>query len=248
MVISFSNQKGGVGKTTTTLAVASILASHGKKVLVIDLDPQCNLTKIVCGSQEFTADETVYNTMINRGELPIYSSDSISGLDLVPSYCDMSDAGGLPVALRDQLMKVRKEYDFVFIDCPPALGYLTRSSYVSSDMILVIVNPGGWELDGVNAVNGAIDDLKTFNDDIKVKIIKNRFNYKSNDKRTKVAVRLTDNALEQNPYYKSILCETFIPDSTKVTEAQIYGKDIFSYDKGDHAAKAFVRLTNEVFE
>ena len=159
MVIAIATQKGGTGKTTTSISLASGLARlHDKKVLLIDIDSQANSSKVVLPNyQGFSRHDTIFTTLLERNPLPIHQS-SIPNLDIVPSHILLSNTDvELTTAkdhrearLKSQLDPIRDRYDTILIDCPPALGWLTINAFTASDAVLVVVEPGYFELDAVN--------------------------------------------------------------------------------------------------
>ena len=150
MIISIASQKGGTGKTSTTISLASGLAHKGKKVLLIDIDSQANSSKVLLQDyQKVDKGQTIYATIIERRALPVHQT-RIKNLSIIPSHILLSNTDiELTIAkdhrearLKSELDKIKDQYDFVFIDNPPALGWLTLNSFTASDKILVVVSPG----------------------------------------------------------------------------------------------------------
>ncbi len=246
-VISFSNAKGGVGKSTFTAALSSIKASHGKKVLAIDLDGQCNLTKLFLSDAPESKEDTVYRTVIKGEELPVFSADQVDNLDIVPAHKILSEVSeNAWMVLKGRIDQIKDRYDFIFIDCPPALDYRTKSAYGSSDLVVVVMPPGGWELDGLSDVSLLINSIKEHNPALNMLIGRNRYDTDITKKTTRIAVRMTDNALHDNEYYRDHILTNFIPEDTRAGEAQLRGMDVFSFDRTCKASKAFVRLAEEL--
>jgi chromosome partitioning protein len=150
MVISIGSQKGGVGKTTTSLALAAGLAQKGKKVLLIDVDYQANSSKVLLPEyQKLDIQDTVYATVLERKPLPVHKT-GIENLEIVPSHILLSNADLTFITaldnraqrLKTQLEKVRDRWDYVLIDCPPSIGWLTLNAFTASDKIIIVVSPG----------------------------------------------------------------------------------------------------------
>ena len=179
MILSIANQKGGVGKTTTTLTLASILARKGKRVLVIDSDPQANLSLILASGRQYTEPEheTYYATIIHEEPLKIYKT-YLKNLHIVPSSILLSSAdkelalkdGFREIRLRNAIEDLGQTYDHIFIDCPPALGWLTINAFSASDKVLITCSPGKFELTGLKQLDKTIDmiRMKKYNSDLEV--------------------------------------------------------------------------------
>src|SRR2546430_11161087 len=158
MIISIASQKGGTGKTTTSISLAAGLARKGKKVLLIDIDSQANSSKVLLPHyQTITKDQTIFKTILERQPLPIHKT-AIPTLDIVPSHILLSNTDVELTTAKDhrearlkmQLDLIKDHYDYVFIDNPPALGWLTINSFTASDKVLVVVSTGYFELDSLD--------------------------------------------------------------------------------------------------
>src|SRR6185436_10125808 len=150
---AIATQKGGVGKTTTSISLAAGLARQGKKVLIVDVDFQANSSKVlVADYQRLTVDQTIYNTIIHRKPLPIHAT-TVPNLDIVPSHILLSNTDiELTTAIDHREARLKREldvlkdtYDFVFIDCPPAIYWLTINAFTAADQALIVVSPGYFE-------------------------------------------------------------------------------------------------------
>jgi len=155
MIVSIASQKGGTGKTTTSISLAAGLAKKGKKVLLIDIDSQANSSKVLLPDyQTITKDQTIFKTILERQPLPIHKT-AIPTLDIVPSHILLSNTDVELTTAKDhrearlkrQLDQIKHTYDFVFIDCPPALSWLTLNAFTASETVIVVVSPGYFELD-----------------------------------------------------------------------------------------------------
>jgi chromosome partitioning protein len=169
MVIAVATQKGGTGKTTTSISLSAGLARlYNKRVLLIDIDSQANSSKVLLPNyQSLSRQDTICATMLERNPLPIHSS-SIPNLDIVPSHILLSNTDvELTTAkdhrearLKKQLDTIKDQYDCIFIDCPPALGWLTINAFTAADKVLVVVEPGYFELDSINQLNKTLDEVR----------------------------------------------------------------------------------------
>src|SRR5258708_26185461 len=157
MIISIATQKGGAGKTTTSIALAAGLARKGKKVLLVDIDQQANSSKVLLRHYPtIPKEQSVHATIIEQKPLPIHKTDG-PNLDIVPGHILLSNTDvELTIAkdrredrLKRELDKVKDNYDYVFIDCPPNLGWLTINALTASDQVIIIVAPGYFELDSI---------------------------------------------------------------------------------------------------
>ncbi len=245
-IISVVNQKGGVGKTTTTLNLAAFLADAGKFVLLVDLDPQANATSGV-GIDYKALSAGVYEGLIGSHCVrQLIHPTEHAGLKILPSTQALAGASVELVNaqerehfLRKALLEVRNDYDYIFIDNPPSLGMLTLNGLVASDSVLIPVQAEYFALEGLsqllNTVNLVRDSLKP-SLDIMGAIIT------MYDGRT----RLSKEVLEElYRYFPDKIFRSVIPRSVRLAEAPSFGKTILSYDPASKAAKAYERLTKE---
>jgi chromosome partitioning protein len=175
MVISIASQKGGTGKTSTTISLAAGLAHKGKKVLLVDIDSQANSSKVLLREyQKITKEQTIYTTIIERKALPVHPT-FVRNLSVVPSHILLSNTDiELTTAkdhrearLKSELDKIKAHYDYIFIDNPPALGWLTLNSFTASDQVLIVVSPGYFELDSLVQLGKTLEEVREyFNHDL----------------------------------------------------------------------------------
>ena len=249
-VISVINQKGGVGKTTTAINLATALAKKGKKILIIDLDPQGNATTGL-GKSNNDEEKSVYNILIGKisAENAIQES-SVKGLDLIGSNVNLS---GLEVetandANRAFLLKeiLKKEnnslfnnYENIFIDCPPSLNLLTVMSLVSADELLIPLQTEFFALEGITQLVKTIDRIKAnLNPKLSIRgILLTMF-----DKRNKLSSQV-DN--EARKYFKDKVYKTVIPRNVRLSEAPSHGVPCLIYDKGCPGSKSYISLAEE---
>lgn len=249
MIISIGSQKGGVGKTTTSLALAAGLAHKGKKVLLIDVDYQANSSKVLLPDyQRLDVQDTAYATILERKPLTVHKT-AIPSLEIVPSHILLSNADLTLITALDnraqrlkiQLEKVRGMWDYILIDCPPSIGWLTLNAFTASDKIIVVVSPGYFELDSIVQIDKTIMKVKEeFNPSLE--LLGMLFNLSDNTNATTASLQL----LRQT--YPNKVFRTIIPRNTDLKEAQLSKKDIFTFNSRANAAIAYQKLISELFE
>jgi len=248
MIISIGSQKGGVGKTTTSLALAAGLSQAGKKVLLIDIDYQANASKALLPDyQKLDMMNTVCATVLERKPLTLHKT-GIPNLDIVPSHILLSNADLTLITaldnrayrLKTQLDRVKSEWDYIFIDCPPSVGWLTLNAFTASDKIIVVVSPGYFELDSIVQINKTIEKVKEeFNPSLD--LFGMLFNLSENTNATVASLQL----LRQT--YPNKVFRTIIPRNTDIKEAQLSKQDIFTFNNKANAAIAYKKLIQEIF-
>ena len=248
MVISVASQKGGTGKTTTSISLAAGLARRGNHVLLIDIDSQANSSKVLLPDyQRITRDETIYTTIIDRRPLPARPS-SVVQLDIVPSHILLSNTDiELTTAkdhrearLKNELDKMKRTYDYVFIDCPPTLSWLTLNAFTASDKVLVVVSPGYFELDSIVQLNRTIEEVREFFNPI-LGLLGYLFTMGDSTVNTKSSLQV----LRQT--YTDRVLRTIIPHNTDIRDAHFSKQDIFTYNPHSTSVEAYKRLIEELF-
>ncbi|MBU3829792.1 MAG: AAA family ATPase [Candidatus Limosilactobacillus merdavium] len=246
-VIALANQKGGVGKTTTSVNLGACLADDGKKVLLIDLDPQGNATSGL-GIDKKDIEESVYDVLINDVDLKdVILKSSHKGLDIVPTTIALSGAEveltnlmARETRLKDAFGDVKDEYDYILIDCPPSLGLLTINAFTACDSILIPVQSEYYALEGLSQLLNTIKLVrKHFNSDLKIEgVLLTMY-----DKRTNLGQQVN---AEVKKYFGDQVYDTIIPRNVRLSEAPSHGQAIVDYDKRSTGAKVYQQLAKEV--
>src|SRR3712207_2964547 len=170
MIVSIASQKGGTGKTSTSISLAAGLARKGKKVLLIDIDSQANSSKVLLRDYpKIPKEQTIYFTILQRQPLAIHPTQ-VQNLSIVPSHILVSNTDiELTTAkdhrearLKQELDKIKANYDYIFIDNPPALGWLTLNAFTASDKVLVVVSPGYFELDSLVQLSKTLEEVREY--------------------------------------------------------------------------------------
>ena len=244
-IISVANQKGGVGKTTTAVSLSASLAKKGKKVLLIDADPQGNATSAVGVDKE--CETSIYDVLVNEVEVDKVMQDtSIKNLKVCPSNINLAGAEVELVSmvsreqrLKEQLEKIKDDFDYIIIDCPPSLGLITLNAFTSSDSVLIPVQCEYFALEGLGQLINTINLVKKhLNKSLAIEgAVLTMY-----DIRTNLANQVVK---EVKKYFENKVYKTVIPRNVKLSEAPSYGMPIVTYDPRSKGAKAYEKLTKE---
>jgi chromosome partitioning protein len=242
-VLSVVNHKGGVGKTTTTLNLGKALSILGKRVLIIDMDPQANLSQSV-GIEE--PEISVYDALSKKIDLPVIPI--ADNLDLSPADLDLSKAEkelltdvNSHFKLRNLIVKVAPDYDYILVDCPPSLGILTINALISSDEVIITLQAENLAVKGIKAIQDLIDSVKE-NLNPKLKICGVLI---TQIDRTVLKRTISDLIKDT---FKEKVFQTSIRSLIAFSEASLAGQDIFTYNPKSHGAEDYMSLAEEVLK
>ncbi len=246
-IIAIANQKGGVGKTTTSINLSASLAAKGKKVLVIDMDPQGNTTSGF-GVDKNDLDETIYELIL--GECAIQDciiKDVIQNVSILPSNVNLAAAeieligvDKKEYILKNEVDYIRDQYDYIMIDCPPSLSMLTINAMTTADTVLVPIQCEYYALEGLSQLIHTINLVKErLNPDLDMEGVV----FTMYDSRTNLSTQVVEN-VKQN--LKQRVYDTVIPRNIRLAEAPSYGMPIQMYDPKSAGAEAYMALADEV--
>ncbi len=246
-IIAVANQKGGVGKTTTTTSVGAALAEMGKRVLVIDLDPQGNATTGL-GVDARKFDQSVYDVLLN--DVPIVDIVEPTGfanlfvapatLDLAGVEQELTSVISRELRLKKALESVDGDFDFIFIDCPPSLGLITINAFAAATEIMVPVQTEFYALEGLTQLRRIVELVqKNLNSALHISLVV----LTMYDSRNTLSV---DVAAEVRRHFPTELCKTVIPRTVRLAEAPSFGQPITVYDPSSKGAKAYRALAEEM--
>ena len=248
-IIAIANQKGGVGKTTTAINLSACLAEKGKKVLAIDMDPQGNMTSGL-GVDKDSVEKTVYDLIIGEAQIEeIICKEVLENLDVLPTNIDLSAAEieligieNKEYIIKNEVEKVKENYDFIIIDCPPSLSMLTINAMTTADSVLVPIQCEYYALEGVSQLIHTIELVKErLNSNLEIEGVV----FTMYDARTNLSLQVVENVkdnLNQNIY------KTIIPRNIRLAEAPSYGMPINQYDPKSSGAESYRLLADEVIE
>ena len=244
-VISIANQKGGVGKTTTTISVASYLAKFGHKVLLVDLDPQGNSTSGLAINKQ-ALKSSIYNVLVDKTPTAeVIVKTKIKNLDITPAKSELAatevEVSSAPA--REKILKLalqQLQYDVIIIDCPPSLGLLTINAFVASDSVIIPVQSEYYALEGLSEL---LDTIKRVRVGLNPKLGILGIVVTMHNRRTSLGEQVLQ---ELKKHFPSKIFDTIIPRNIRLAEAPSHGKPIFEYDRFSKGAQAYKKLTKEI--
>lgn len=244
-IVAIANQKGGVGKTTTSVNLSSSLAKKGKKVLLIDTDPQGNATSGLGVSKEL--EYSVYDVIVNETEMEkVIQKTKTKNLHICPSTINLAGAEVELVSmmsrehrLKEKLDLVKEYYDYIIIDCPPSLGLITLNTFTAADSVLIPIQCEFYALEGLGQLMNTINLVKKhLNKELRIEgALLTMY-----DMRTNLSNQVVK---EVSKYFGNNVYKTVIPRNVKLSEAPSYGMSITEYDSKSKGAKSYEKLAKE---
>ncbi|MNH81906.1 Sporulation initiation inhibitor protein Soj [compost metagenome] len=246
-IIAIANQKGGVGKTTTSVNLGAGLATLGKKVLLVDIDPQGNTTSGI-GINKADVANCIYDVLINEVHpKEAITPTQIEGLDMIPATIQLAGAEielvptiSREVRLKKSLQQVKSLYDYIIIDCPPSLGILTINSLTAADSVLIPIQCEYYALEGLSQLLNTVRLVqKHLNTSLQIEgVLLTMF-----DARTNLGIQVIE---EVKKYFQQKVYKTVIPRNVRLSEAPSHGQSIITYDPRSKGAEVYLELAKEV--
>ncbi|MDM5157588.1 sporulation initiation inhibitor protein Soj [Bacillus sp. DX1.1] len=246
-IIAIANQKGGVGKTTTSVNLGAGLAQVGKKVLLVDIDAQGNATTGV-GIEKSELNQCIYNVLVEDAEVQaIIQKTATENLDVLPATIQLAGAEielvptiSREVRLQRALQPIRNEYDYIIIDCPPSLGLLTINALTAADSVIIPVQCEYYALEGLSQLLNTVRLVqKHLNKNLAIQGVL----LTMLDARTNLGIQVID---EVKKYFRDKVYRSIIPRNVRLSEAPSHGKPIMQYDAKSRGAEVYIDLAEEV--
>lgn len=247
-VISITNQKGGVGKTTTSINLAASLVKRGERILLIDMDPQGNAT-VGCGVDPNDIESTIYDVLLGEANADDAIIKSKCGVDVMTANGDLAGAQvellneiGRELRLQKALTPKQDSYDYIFIDCPPALNVLTINALVASDSVLIPMQCEYFALEGLSALIATVRKIReTLNPKLSIEgLLRTMF-----DKRNSLSGEVSR---QLESHFGDKVYDTVVPRNVRLAEAPSYGEPAIEYAPTSKGARAYLRLADEILK
>lgn len=246
-IIAVANQKGGVGKTTTSVNLSACLAEQGKKTLLIDTDPQGNATSGI-GIDKDSLSASVYDVLINDKEFSDCTTKTKynnlyicpSNIELAGAEIELVSSSNREYRLKNKLCTIKNDYDYIIVDCPPALGLITLNVFIACDTVLVPIQCEYYALEGLSQLTSTLRSVKNnYNPSLEIEgVLATMF-----DGRTNLSIQVLD---EVKSYFGRKVYKTVIPRNVKLSEAPSFGQAVIEYDKYSKGAQTYRDLAEEL--
>lgn len=248
-IIAVANQKGGVGKTTTAVNLTAALGAKGKKVLLIDLDPQGNATSgfgINKREVEFSSyDVLITGSTVKEATIKTeFKNVSVvpSNISLAGAEIELVEMENRAMSLRASLLKEKDQYDFVLIDCPPSLGLITVNALSASDSLLIPIQPEYYALEGLSQLISTVKTVKRlYNSDIDIEgVLLTMY-----DARLNLTIQVVE---EVKKFFSGKIFSTVVPRNVRLSEAPSFGQPVIYYDRSSRGTEAYMNLADEIIK
>lgn len=247
VIFAVVNQKGGVGKTTTSVNLGACLAFAGKNALLVDMDPQGNATSGV-GVDKSGLEHCIYDVLINEEDIEkVIVRTELKGLDVVPAKLDLAGADielmssmSRETKLKQALAKVYDKYDYIIIDCPPSLGLLTVNVLTAAEYVILPIQCEFYALEGISQLLRTVELVRQhLNPDLQIgKVLLTMFDYRTN---------LSQQVVEEvKTFFGDRVASVVVPRNVRLSEAPSHGKPIITYDPKSKGAEAYMKFSEEV--